>query len=167
MPFSVREEASQLFREAQDANLIRGRSIETFTAGCVYAACRRRGQNRSVQEIADVARCPTEKVWLGYRILSRDLDLATGLVRPVDLLPKFADEADVPKQVERRAFELAEHAEHEGIANGRSPSGVAAACLYLAAQETGFILTQERLEEIAGVTVLTIRARYQELRGER
>jgi len=37
---SVQEQASSLFRTAQDANLLIGRSIESIAAGCVYATCR-------------------------------------------------------------------------------------------------------------------------------
>lgn len=61
------------------------------------------------------------------------------------------------------AHELAVCAEETGIANGKKPSGVAAACVYHAAAEVGYpvtrgtTLTQADLAEVAGVTAVTLR----------
>jgi len=51
------------------------------------------------------------------------------------------------------------------VISGRNPGGVAAACLYTAATETGHGLTQQAAAEVADVTPVTLRATYQELRA--
>ena len=63
-------------------------------------------------------------------------------------------------EVRSRAQRLATVAENEGLANGCNPAGVAAACLYVAAQECGEGVTQAVLAEMANVTP---RNRYREL----
>lgn len=53
-----------------------------------------------------------------------------------------------------------------GIANGRKPSGMPAACLYAVGREQLASYTQEELAEVAGVSSPTLRARLEELRGK-
>lgn len=49
-----------------------------------------------------------------------------------------------------------------GLDSGRSPTGLAAAAVYLAGRETGANLTQDDVANVADVTTVTIRNRYQE-----
>jgi transcription initiation factor TFIIB len=66
--------------------------------------------------------------------------------------------------VRREVERVVCRAENEGIANGRRPSGVAAACLYLVLTDAGLDVTQATLADLAGTTPATIRARCAELR---
>jgi len=50
-----------------------------------------------------------------------------------------------------------------GLANGRSPSGVAAGCLYSAVIEHELLTTQEEIAAAPEVSIETVRSRYQEL----
>lgn len=163
LPYSIREEASSLFRRAQAAELFPGRSLEAFAAGTVYAACRCSSVTRSIDEIAEVARCDLDTVTLGYGVLNREFDLETVPHQPADLVPKIASACDVSDPVAHRALELAKIAEETGIANGRKPSGVAAGALYCAGQEHNESVTQAALAEAASVSPVTIRERYREL----
>jgi transcription initiation factor TFIIB len=164
LPRGVREEAAMCYRRAQAEQLIQGRSIETMAAGSLYAACRCRGYPRSPTEIAAVARCSAEKVRLGYSVLNTELGLETAVVGVRDRIPKLATECDASALVRHRALEFAMCAEEAGLANGRNPSGFAAACLYLAGREYGSDHTQADLARLADVTPTTLRARYYELR---
>lgn len=47
---------------------------------------------------------------------------------------------------------------------GRNPCGVAAGCLYAAARERNYPLTQKRVAEAADVTPVTVRATYREVK---
>jgi transcription initiation factor TFIIB len=163
--WDVREQASALYREAMAERLIRGRSIEGVAAACIYAVCRCAGRGRELEEIVSVARVSESAVKNGYRAINTELGLETALIRPRTLLPRLISElqCDVAPATRRRAHELACQADTAGIANGRRPSGVAAACLYLAAKETGTGLTQEDVATTAGTTATTLRCRYREL----
>jgi transcription initiation factor TFIIB len=114
-----------------------------------------------------VSVCDEEKVNLGYGVLNAELGLATQPLRPQDRVPRLASELDAPEDIQYRALELAQVAEETGIANGRNPSGVAAACLYLAGLEHGREYTQQRLADLADVSAITLRERYRELRAQR
>ncbi len=54
-------------------------------------------------------------------------------------------------------------AEKQGLTSGKGPTGVAAACLYIASLLTGEKKTQGQVAEVARVTEVTIRNRYKEL----
>jgi transcription initiation factor TFIIB len=73
---SLREQASTLFRTAQQASLLLGRSIEAIATACVYAACRCNGHTRTPDEIVAVGRVQHSRVRNAYRVLQRELELA-------------------------------------------------------------------------------------------
>ena len=163
LPRFVRESASTTYREAQQADLITGRSIESMAAAAIYATCRCSGFTVSVREVAEKTICSEEQVLRSYRVLNVELGLETPVVQPESLIPKLATKCDVPKHVQHRTLELMTTAIDAGLDNGRSPSGVSAGCLYVAVVEHELLTTQEDIAAAAEVSVVTVRSRYQEL----
>jgi len=166
LPYSVRERASQLYRDASSKELIQGRSIEAIVAGCLYASCRCGGYTRTIEEIADVANCEEVSMKNGYRVLNKELGLKALVPTPKTLLPRLLAEFDVPNDVQYRATELVDIAIDAGLANGCQPSGVAAACLYLASREAELSIPQADIASVAGTSPVTLRKRYTELQDE-
>ncbi len=166
LPETVEERACVLFESAQDEGLLQGRSLEGFAAATVYATCRTASISRTVEEIVDAATATRSELDAAYDALNRELGLPTGPIHPREYLPRFASRLDLPPGVERRARAFAERAREEGIDTGRNPGGVAAACLYTAAQEEGVQLTQREAAAVADVTPVTLRSTYYELTAE-
>lgn len=163
LPESVRESACTLFESAQDADLLRGRSLEGFAAAAVYATCRTRSITRSIDEVVEQARASRDELTVAYDALNRELGLPTGPVHPREFVPRFVSELDLTTAVQRRAEALAEAARDAGIDNGRNPCGVAAACIYAAAEDAGEALTQQAAADVADVTPVTLRSTYYDL----
>jgi transcription initiation factor TFIIB len=164
LPDALRERACVLFESAQEADLLQGRSIEGFAAAAVYAVCRTVSVSRTLGEIVDVATAHEAELKAAYDALNRELGLPTGPIDPVEYLARFASKLDVPAALERRARELAAEARESGLATGRNPGGVAAACLYTVARDAGYDLTQSEASEVAGVSAVTVRNTYHDLR---
>jgi len=160
---NIRDRACVLFESAQDEDLLRGRSLEGFAAATIYATCRTAGLSRTIEEIIGVARASEAELSAAYDALNRDLGLPTGPIDPAEYLPRFASELDVPREVQQRATELVERAHDEHLVAGRNPAGVAAACLYTAADECACSLTQAEAAAVADVTPVTLRGTYVEL----
>lgn len=160
---SIREQASSLFRTAQDENLLIGRSIESITAGCVYAVCRINDVPRTLDELASVATVGQQKVRNGYMVLNRELDLPVPPQQPGAYIPRLASALDLPRQTERRARELATEATDAGIATGVNPAGFAAGCVAVAAAEAGIEVVQRDLASEADVSSTTVRAHRETL----
>lgn len=163
LPHSIRDQACTLFSSAQDEDLLRGRSLEGFAAATVYAVCRVNRVSRTLHEVLDGARATEDELRAAYDAMNRELGLPTGPVDPREYLPRFATRLDLPSAVEGTAREYVALAEDRHLVSGRNPSGVAAACLYVAAQEHGAPLTQRQAADVADVTPVTLRATSGEL----
>lgn len=163
LPDRTRDHACILFEYAQDEALLRGRSVEGFASAALYAACRTDNISRTLDEIVDAARGSTGELKAAYDAMNRELGLPTGPIDPREYLPRFASELGLPSAVERRATEFVEQLRDNGEIAGRNPSGVAAGCLYTAASEHNYPLTQKKAAEIAGVTPVTLRSTYTNL----
>ncbi|WP_340674451.1 transcription initiation factor IIB family protein [Natrinema zhouii] len=92
-----------------------------------------------------------------------ELELPTQPITATDRIPRLATELEVLDHVCRRALKLAQTARERGMTIGRRPSGVAAGCLYLAAQRVGFCLSQQQIADVAGTSPNTLRSRRDEL----
>lgn len=84
-------------------------------------------------------------------------------MRPTSFIPRLISELELDHDIQRRANELAARAEETALTNGCQPAGVAAACVYLAAQEQGALITQSTVASAAEVSVVTLRSRRDEL----
>ncbi len=160
---SVRDQACQLFRSAQTEDLLRGRSIEAIAAASIYGACRCNGHSRLFDDVVDAARVEQSRVANAYKTLNTELGLPTQPVRPSEFIPRLASELDISDSIRHRAMALSKQHRETDISNGCRPSGVAAACIYKAAQEQGRSLTQQRVAAAAGMSAVTVRARRDEL----
>ena len=162
IPKSVREVASVIYRRALDEDLIRGRSIEGMATSALLAACRQENIPRSLDSIADVSRVERREIARAYRYISEELSLELKPVEPWQYVPQFSSELGLSGETARQAEEIIERTTEEGIHAGKSPTGFAAAALYLASMICDEKRTQEEVAAVADVTVVTVRNRYKE-----
>lgn len=160
---SVRDQACQLFRSAQNEDLLRGRSIEAIAAASVYGACRCNGLSRLVDDVSEVARVAESRVTNAYKTLNEALGLPAEPVLPSMFVPRLASDLECPDEIRQRARTLAEQAEERGVTTGVHPAGFAAACLYKAGREEGRWLTQRDVAESGDVTPTTVRTHHETL----
>jgi len=166
LPRSIREQASRLFRTAQEQGLPLGRSIEGIAAASVYATCRCAGQTRRLTEIATHSERSYDQIEHAYMVLNRELELPVPPRRPRELIPALASAVELPNAVERRATMLAERAWELELSVGVNPAGFAAACLEAAARDRDVAVTQLALADAADVAPATIRTHRERLSKE-
>ncbi|MFQ3320238.1 MAG: transcription initiation factor TFIIB [Natronomonas sp.] len=154
---TIRDQACQLVRSAQNEDLLQGRSIEAMAAASVYGACRCNGRPRTLDDITESARVEQSRVTNAYTTLNTELGLPAQPVTPSTFVPRLASELDVSDQIRQRARQLAKESESTGATTGVRPSGFAAACLYKAGREDGRWLTQSDVADVANVSVVTVR----------
>ena len=162
LPEHVREQSCALFESAQSEGLLQGRSIEGFAAAAVYATARTAAVARTIPEITDAAKATRDELDVAYDALNRELGLPTGPIDPREYLARFASNLDLPQEIEQRARAFATEARERGIDTGRNPGGVAAACLYTAAEHESYPLTQQAAADVADVAPVTIRSTHYE-----
>jgi transcription initiation factor TFIIB len=162
VPRSVREVASVIYRRALNEDLIRGRSIEGVITATLYAACRREGIPRSLNEVAAVSRVGRKEIGRTYRYISQELALEMEPVDPKKYVPRFSSQLGLSEEVKAKADEIIETTAEAGLLSGKSPTGFAAAAIYAASLLCNEKKTQREVAEVAQVTEVTIRNRYQE-----
>ena len=162
VPRSVREVASVIYRRALNEDLIRGRSIEGVATACLYAACRQEGIPRSLEEVSDVSRVEQKEIGRTYRYVAQVLELKMEPVDPKQYVPRFASELDLSEEVQSKANEIIDTTAEQGLLSGKSPTGYAAAAIYAASLLCNEKKTQREVADVAQVTEVTIRNRYQE-----
>jgi transcription initiation factor TFIIB len=160
---SVRDQACQLFRSAQNEDLLRGRSIEAIATASVYGACRCNGLSRLLGEVSEMSRVGQSRVTNAYKTLNVKLGLPAEPVSPSMFVPQLASDLDCSDEIRQRARTLAEQAEERGVTAGVHPAGFAAACLYSARQEQGKWVMQRDVAESGNVTPTTVRSHHETL----
>jgi transcription initiation factor TFIIB len=163
LPDNVRETASVIYRRALDEDLLPGRSIEGVATSALYAAARKAGTPRSLDEITNVSRVEKDEIARTYRYVVRELNLEIQPADPKSYVPRFVSDLDVSDEVERRARDLLDTATEKGIHSGKSPVGLAAAAVYAAALLSNEKVTQSEVSEVSDISEVTIRNRYHEL----
>ena len=162
IPRSVREVACVMYRRALDEDLIRGRSIEGVATSTLYAACRMEGIPRSLEEVAAVSRVERKEIGRTYRYVAQELGLEMEPVNPKKYVPRFCSELTLPEEVQAKANEIIDVTTEQGLLSGKSPTGYAAAAIYAASLLCNEKKTQREVADVAQVTEVTIRNRYQE-----
>jgi len=161
---SIREASALLYRKCVEKGLIRGRQIESVVSAVVYAICRQHGIPRTLDEISNVAEIPKKEIGRTYRLITQELELKVPLTNPVFYITRFITALKLSGETQRKAVEILNDAIKKGLISGRGPMGVAAATVYIASVITGERRTQKEVADVAGVTEVTIRNRYRELK---
>jgi transcription initiation factor TFIIB len=163
LPENVRETASVIYRRALEENLLPGRSIEGVATASLYAAARKAGTPRSLDELTQVSRVEKDEIARTYRYVVRELQLEIEPADPESYVPRFVSELELSEEVERRARQLLSTAKEQGVHSGKSPVGLAAAGVYASSLLTNEKVTQSEVSEVANISEVTIRNRYHEL----
>lgn len=159
----VREQSSSLFAKAAKENLVDGRRTKLVVATTLYLAARKAGCPRPLARIAEVIDTESGEVDRLARSLRSELELEYTNCGPRDYLSFLVEELDYDERTEIAARDLIEDAQCAGITNGKSPTGVAGAALYVVGDEED---TQQEVATTAGVTKETIRLRLKEFQEE-
>lgn len=161
---SIRESSALLYRKCVEKGLIRGRQIESVVSAVLYAICRQYGIPRTLDEIAEVAEIPKKEIGRTYRLITQELELKIPLTNPRFYITRFITALKLSGETQEKAVEILDQALKQGLISGRGPMGVAAAAVYIASVMTGERRTQKEVADVAGVTEVTIRNRYRELK---
>ncbi len=161
---SIRESSALLYRKCVERGLIRGRQIESVVSAVIYAICRQYGIPRTLDEISNVAEIPKKEIGRTYRLITQELELKVPLTNPRFYINRFVTALKLSGDTQTKAIEILDDALKKGLISGRGPMGVAAATVYIASVMTGERRTQKEVADVAGVTEVTIRNRYRELK---
>ncbi len=164
LPDAIVEKSAYFYRKASRAGMIKGRTVSSVLAACVYLACRELENPRTLSEIATAANVARKKISRDYRTLVRAFDPKIPTVDHARCVTRIANKVGVSEKTKRAAIKIMRDIVAMQISAGKGPMGIAATVLYIACMQAGEVRTQKDLSMAAGVTEVTIRNRYSELK---
>jgi len=163
LPSVIRDEASRVYNYVLQRGLVRGRSMESVIAACIYAACRSYNIPRTLDEIGEASDVERKEIGRTYRFIVRKLKIKVTPSSPKDYISRFASILHLSPKTQNEALKILRKADVSELTSGRGPAGIAAAALYVAALLNDEKKTQREVADVAGITEVTIRNRYKEL----
>jgi transcription initiation factor TFIIB len=158
------EKTAYLYRKAQERGLVRGRTIPSVLAAAAYVACREMGISKTLKDIALAADIRRKDLSRTYRLLVIELDLKVPMVDTGKCIAKVANKAGLKEKTKREAIDTMYEISKRGITAGKDPMGLAASVLYLSSFIVGEHVTQSQIADAAGVTEVTLRNRFKDLK---
>jgi transcription initiation factor TFIIB len=162
---AIVEKAAYIYRKAKEKELIRGRTISSVLAATIYMACREMGAPRSIRDMTEITNVKSTEIAHAYRLLVLELDLKVPLIDPAKYVVKIANKAKISEKTKRIAIDTMEEIVKREISAGKNPMGLAAAVLYVSCLENNENMTQKDIAEAAGVTEVTIRNRFKDVKS--
>ncbi len=155
----VQERSEELLEELRDQELMMARNTTDMIAAIIYIAARENNTPRSLDEISSSTRSTSRDIGKSYRFIARNTDIQVIPPDPEEYLDWFTEKLSLDEDVEERARELVEDGREENIFSGKSPTGLAASAVYLAAYMEGERRSMNEVSDLLDVTTVTIRER--------
>jgi transcription initiation factor TFIIB len=164
LPETIVEKSAYFYRKAARINLVKGRTVSSILAASVYLACRELETPRSLNEVSSASNVPRKKISRDYRLLVHTFDPKIPAIDHVRCITRIANKIGLSEKTKRMAVKIMRQVIAMQVSAGKGPMGIAATVLYIACLQAGEIKTQKELSIAAGVTEVTIRNRYSELK---
>lgn len=164
LPNHVKKEGMRLYIEAFKRKLLRGRSINAMVAACLYVACRQKGIPRTFQEILEEASVSPKDVRRSVSILMKEFKLKTQITDPVALIPRYVTDLGLDSEIVALTSKILTTYVSNFPISGIDPKGLCAGAIYIACKLRNIELTQLQIADSIGITEVTLRSRYKELK---
>ena len=164
LPDTIVEKSAYFYRKAARINLIKGRTVTSVLAASVYLACRELETPRTLNEVSSASNVPRKKISRDYRLLVHTFDPKIPAVDHIRCITRIANKVGLSEKTKRMAVKIMRQVVAMQISAGKGPMGIAATVLYIACLQGGEIKTQKELSIATGVTEVTIRNRYSDLK---
>jgi transcription initiation factor TFIIB len=158
------DEAKYVIRDASEKGLVRGRTHTTVVAAAVYIACRETENPRPLHDIATIANVKRKILAKYCRMLMNKLYLKLPAVDLSKCMIRLADMINANERAKRLAAIMMNEIVNEEMSAGKSPMAVAASILYVCCKKTGYHTSQRNIAKAAGITEVTLRNRFRELK---
>lgn len=158
------DKAKHVIRDADEKGLVRGRAHRTVVAAAVYIACRETEAPRALHDIAAIANVKKKILARYCRMLINKIYVKLPAIDPSKYMSRLADIINAKEGTKQLAAVMMNKVVNEGISAGKSPMTLAASILYICCKQTGCYTSQRSIAKAAGITEMTLRNRFKELK---
>jgi transcription initiation factor TFIIB len=161
---TIVEKAAYIYRKVQERGLIKGRTIDSMLAAAVYSACREMETPITIKDIAAKSNLKRKDIARSYRTLVFELDIRIPAVNPMKCIARVANRLSVSEKTKYQAMNIMKEVVNKKISAGKEPTGLAATVLYASSINTQETIPQRHIADASGVTEVTIRNRFKDLK---
>lgn len=168
LPKTIIDQAMGHFKKVHDQKRLKNKSRVAIASACIYLACRQESATRSLKEMSALSGVQTKDIARCYKNICKIeplQDLSKG-VDSEDFVLRFCSNLDLPIEVQRVASHIALVAKEKSITDGRNPTSVAAAAIYMATQVSDSKKSQKEICEVAGCAESTLKHSYRLMLGK-
>ncbi|MEO9362650.1 MAG: TFIIB-type zinc ribbon-containing protein [Nitrososphaera sp.] len=185
LPKLLVETAAMLYRNYENMQEAKGKSIACMAAATIYLACKKCRVVRSLDEIVEATgiteqdRSSVKLASKYYRMMVMEMSAFSEetpgpqqetqqqqapVAMAVDhYISKLSNMAKIDTKVERLAIDIAHKTDDHMLADGKAPNGLAAAYIYVSSILLGINILQRDVSSLSGVTEVTIRNRCKDM----
>lgn len=162
----IGEDILAIYNKALGKNLCKGRNIEVFVAGSIYAAFKRSSMQKDVKYISEITGVKKRDILKAYRILVENE--ITHLPEKVDYknyVNKVVNEFGLSTKFGGEIIRYIEMLEEKRYTSGKHPAGIVGGVAYELLRVKGDRkITQDDLSEVLKITSASIRKRTKDIR---
>lgn len=168
LPSTVVDQACMLFKQYHKQEDVTGRAFERIIGGVVYLTAKVHDTPILTNQLAEQLSVKEKFIYKEAQRVADSLDLKVPLTTPSQIIPRVVSDLDGDRRTELFARKLADVVEDKNLHNGSSPSGVAAAIVYITFRHANWEerRTQEQVADVSGVSKVTIRNQMRKLEEE-
>lgn len=159
-PKVITEQAECYYKQVHEERKLRNRARLAVVTACIYLACRQNNASRSLKELSTISGVPSSLIAKCFKAITKVIDVETNQVESADFLSRFCSNLNLPISVQRIATHIVKAAREGSITDGRNPTSVAAASIYMATQIAGEKKGQREISEVCGCAEPTLRQSY-------
>lgn len=163
LPSSVLKSACYYYKKYCADNLLLGYSVAQLGAACITVGCRLLSVPLILNKLLEEFEVKQSQLFRTVQMLVTKLNIRLKPKSPKLYLSAFCNALGLPPIIERKALDLLSELPEMYIL-GKKPRGICAACIYFITKIYSIKITQLRLSKIAGITALTLRTRFNEVR---
>ena len=163
MTKAVKEETAVIYKRALELDMVRGRSIDAMVAASMYLANQKLQAARSLDDFDRHSRVSRKSITRAHKIIKSKLRMRVSVSEPEEYVGRYCSLLGLTPKIATEARHMLSEAKTMELTDGKSPTGAAAAAVYIASKLNGSSRTQREIADISGVTEVTIRNRYKEI----
>jgi len=197
LPKNVSDIAKQLYKKIEDSKQLKGKTIQSIIAACIFIACRKANVPRTFKEICALTKVPKNEIGRVYKTIEKllvadsqasaaahggdmvnaqtavprnpsDLQYTpTASTSASDLMIRFCNRLQLSPAIQATCVELANRMSDAGTLAGRSPISIAASGIFFISWLMGKGRPAKDVGEAAGVSEGTVRNAYKVIYASR
>lgn len=165
LPRTITDEAASYFKKVHSSRKLRSKPRLAITSACIYIACKIHGAARSFKELSTISTVPARDIAKCYKNILKSIETPNHQelsmhVDSGDFMSRFCSRLNLSVEIQRVATNIAAVAKEKSITDGRSPTSIAAAAIYMASQISDTKRSQKEISEVAGCAESTIKHSY-------